>query len=191
MGVSGYRGRLSRIAAAQRVDTLPGRTYIDREEAPLLKISQRLEYAMRAMIELALRRGSGQLVPAREIALAQQVPLRFLEQQLGALHKAGLVESFRGAGGGCRLAREPDEITVADIADAIEGQLFPMFCLEPSDHTCFQDSRCGLQGFWGDVARAIDGVLRDTTVADLALRHLQQGGGKLVFSKDELLSRLS
>jgi Rrf2 family protein len=191
MGFSGYRGRFARIAAAQSVDTLPGRTYIDHEEVPLLKISQRLEYAMRAMIELALRKESGQLIPAREIAQAQQVPLRFLEQQLGALHKAGLVESFRGAGGGCRLAREPDLITVADIADAIEGQLFPMFCLEPSDHTCFQDSRCGLQGFWGDVARAIDGVLRETTVADLALRHLQQGGGKLVFSKDELLSRLS
>jgi Rrf2 family protein len=157
----------------------------------LLKISQKLEYAMRAMIELAIRRDSGQLVPAREIALAQQVPLRFLEQQLGALHKAGLVESFRGAGGGCRLARDPAQITVADIADAIEGQLFPMFCLEPSDHTCFQDSRCGLQGFWGDVAQAIDGVLRETTVADLALRHQQQGGGKLVFSKTELLSRLS
>lgn len=157
----------------------------------MLKISQKLEYAMRAMIELAIRRDSGQLVPAREIALAQQVPLRFLEQQLGALHKAGLVESFRGAGGGCRLARDPAQITVADIADAIEGQLFPMFCLEPSDHTCFQDSRCGLQGFWGDVARAIEGVLRETTVADLALRHQQQGGGKLVFSKTELLSRLS
>jgi Rrf2 family protein len=157
----------------------------------LLKISQKLEYAMRAMIELAIRRDSGQLVPAREIALAQQVPLRFLEQQLGALHKAGLVKSFRGAGGGCRLARDPAQITVADIADAIEGQLFPMFCLEPSDHTCFQDSRCGLQGFWGDVAQAIEGVLRETTVADLALRHQQQGGGKLVFSKTELLSRLS
>lgn len=157
----------------------------------MLKISQKLEYAMRAMIELAVRRDSGQLVPAREIAQAQQVPLRFLEQQLGALHKAGLVESFRGAGGGCRLARDPAQITVADIADAIEGQLFPMFCLEPSDHTCFQDSRCGLQGFWGDVAQAIEVVLRETTVADLALRHQQQGGGKLVFSKTELLSRLS
>ena len=157
----------------------------------MLKISQKLEYAMRAMIELALRRASDQLVPAREIAQAQQVPLRFLEQQLGALHKAGLVESFRGAGGGCRLARDPVQITVADIADAIEGQLFPMFCLEPSDHTCFQDSRCGLQGFWGDVARAIEGVLRETTVADLALRHQQHGGAKLVFSKVELLSRLS
>src|SRR5688500_15550996 len=145
---------------------------------------------MRAMIELALRRESGVLVPAREIATAQQVPLRFLEQQLGALHKAGLVESFRGAGGGCRLAHDPERISVAQIADAIEGQLYPMFCLEPSDHTCFADSRCGLQGFWGDVARAIQGVFEQTTVAGLAERH-QRSAGSPVFTAEQLLSRLS
>ena len=156
----------------------------------MLKISQKLEYAMRAMIELAARREGGVLVPAREIASAQQIPLRFLEQQLGALHKAGLVESFRGAGGGCRLARDPAEITVAQIADAIEGQLSPMFCLEPSDHTCFADSRCGLQGFWGDVARAIQQVFEDTTVADLASRH-RRSAGQTVFTPDQLLSRLN
>jgi Rrf2 family protein len=89
----------------------------------MLKISQKLEYAMRAMIELSMRRETGGLVPAREIAQAQQIPVRFLEQQLGALHKAGLVESFRGAGGGCRLAKEPCQISVAQIADANEGQL--------------------------------------------------------------------
>ncbi|MGH3142539.1 MAG: Rrf2 family transcriptional regulator, partial [Gaiellales bacterium] len=54
----------------------------------MLKISQKLEYAMRAMIELSMRRDSGALVPAREIARAQQIPVRFLEQQLGALNKA-------------------------------------------------------------------------------------------------------
>jgi Rrf2 family protein len=156
----------------------------------VLKISQKLEYAMRAMIELSVRRDEGSLVPAREIAEAQQIPLRFLEQQLGALHKAGLVESFRGAGGGCRLAADPETIRVADIADAIEGQLFPMFCLEPSDHTCFADSRCGLQGFWGDIARAIQGVFEQTTVADLVARH-QQRSGPTVFTRDQLLSHLS
>lgn len=156
----------------------------------MLKISQKLEYAMRAMIELALRRESGALVPARQIAEAQQVPLRFLEQQLGALHKAGLVESFRGAGGGCRLAKAPSEISVAQIADAIEGQLYPMFCLEPTDHTCFADSRCGLQGFWGDVARAIQGVFEETSVADLAERH-QASTGPTVFTRHQLLSRLN
>ncbi len=156
----------------------------------MLKISQKLEYAMRAMIELSLRRNEGALVPARELAQAQQIPVRFLEQQLGALHKAGLVESFRGAGGGCRLAREPNQITVGQIADAIEGQLYPMFCLEPTDHTCFADSRCGLQGFWGEVARAIQDVFERTTVADLVERH-QRTVGPTVFTSEQLMSRLN
>lgn len=144
---------------------------------------------MRAMIELAQRRNEEALVPAREIAERQQIPLRFLEQQLGALSKAGLVESFRGAGGGCRIAREPSEITVAQIADAIEGQIFPMFCLEPSDHTCFQDSRCGLQGFWADVARAVQQVFKETTVADLSARHQRMTPGPVLISPETLLSR--
>jgi len=156
----------------------------------MLKVSQKLEYAMRAMIELAQHQDDGTLVSARQIAESQQVPLRFLEQQLGALSRAGLVESFRGAGGGCRIARDPATITVAQIADAIEGQLYPMFCLEPTDHTCFADSRCGLQGFWGEVARAIDGVFQRTTVADLAERH-QRTAGPTVFTSEQLLSGLN
>jgi Rrf2 family protein len=157
----------------------------------VLKVSQKLEYAMRAMIELAQRRDEGTLVPAREIAERQQVPVRFLEQQLGALSKAGLVESFRGAGGGCRLARDPKDITMAEVADAIEGQIPPMFCLEPSDHTCFQDSRCGLQGFWADVAKAVDDVFRQTTVADLVARHRTMRPGPVLVAPEDLLSRLN
>ena len=155
----------------------------------MLRISQKLEYAMRAMIELSMR-PEGTLIPAREIAQAQQIPLRFLEQQLGALHKAGLVESFRGAGGGCRLGRPATEISVADIADAIEGQLYPMFCLEPSDHTCYADSRCGLQGFWGEVAGAIERVFRETTVSNLAERQ-QRSSGPSLFTAEQLVSRLN
>ena len=155
----------------------------------MLKVSQKLEYAMRAMIELADGRHEGNLVPAREIAAHQHVPLRFLEQQLGALSKAGLVESFRGGGGGCRLARPPGEITIAEIADAIEGQIYPMFCLEPSDHTCFQDARCGLQGFWADVARAVQAVFDETTVADLAARHRRMTPGPVLVSPEQLLTR--
>ncbi|HTG47175.1 MAG TPA: Rrf2 family transcriptional regulator [Actinomycetota bacterium] len=155
----------------------------------MLKVPQKLEYAMRAMIELAQRGDDDALVPARLIAEHQQVPLRFLEQQLGALSKAGLVESFRGAGGGCRLARDPADITVAQIADAIEGQMHPVFCLEPSDHTCFADSRCGLQGFWADVANAVQEVFEETTVADLAARHQRMTPGPVLISPEELLSR--
>jgi len=157
----------------------------------VLKVSQKLEYAIRALIELAEHREEGVLVPAREIAERQQIPLRFLEQQLGALSRAGLVESFRGAGGGCRIARDPADVTVAEVADAIEGQLYPVFCLEPSDHTCFADSRCGLQGFWADVARAVQEVFERTTVADLAARHRKMTPGPVVLSPEQLLSRLN
>ena len=160
-------------------------------QAPMLKISQKLEYAIRAMIELAERRDEDTLVPAREIAERQQIPLRFLEQQLGSLSRAGLVESFRGAGGGCRIAADPASITVAQVADAIEGQIYPVFCLEPSDHTCFADSRCGLQGFWADVARAVQEVFERTTVADLAARHRKMAPGPVVLSPEQLLSRLN
>lgn len=148
------------------------------EPRTMLKISQRTEYAMRAMVELAIRRlrSGDALVPARALAEAQQIPLRFLEQQLGVLHKAGLVESFRGAGGGCRLAREPRSITAAEVVDAIEGPMFLMDCLDEADHRCFQDSQCGLQGLWGDVRRAVRSVFETTTLADLAERHQRLSG---------------
>jgi Rrf2 family protein len=159
----------------------------------MLKVSQKLEYAIRAMVELSIRRArdASSLVPAREIAESQQIPLRFLEQQLGALSKAGLVESFRGAGGGCRLARDPDDIRMSDVAEAIEGQWTPMACLEPDDHTCFADSRCGLQGFWADVASAVQRVFDDTTVAALAERHVGTEPGRTLIAPEQLLSRLS
>lgn len=152
----------------------------------MFKVSQKTEYALRALIELALRRGQ-EPVPAREIASAQGVPLRFLEQQIAALGKAGLVESLRGAGGGCQLARDPGEIFVADVVDAIEGPFFPMYCLDPGDHTCFQDSRCGLQELWGDVQAAVRQVFERVTVADLARRHRGLAPESPVWTPEDLL----
>ena len=78
---------------------------------------------------------------------------------------------------------------MGQIADAIEGQIFPMFCLEPSDHTCFQDSQCGLQGFWADVARATQKVFDETTVADLSARHQRMSPGPVLIAPETLLSR--
>jgi len=152
----------------------------------MLKISQKTEYALRAMIELALHPGT--LTSAREISETQHIPLRFLEQQLGSLSKAGLVESFRGAGGGCRLSKAPEEIKVADVVDAIEGPFYPMFCLDPSDHTCWQDARCGLQDLWGEVRVAVRGVFERITLAELAVRHGRLAHAQPVFSPEELLT---
>jgi len=153
----------------------------------MFRVSQKTEYALRAMVELALRRGEDHPVPARALAEAQGIPLRFLEQQLSTLHKAGMVESFRGAGGGCRLARDPSQIRVADVVDAMEGSLYPMYCLDERDHTCFQDGRCGLQELWGDVHLAVRQVFERTTIADLAARHRRLGSEAPVFRPQDLL----
>jgi Rrf2 family transcriptional regulator, cysteine metabolism repressor len=152
----------------------------------VFRVSQKTEYALRAMVELALRGGTAP-VPAREISTAQGVPLRFLEQQLAHLHKAGLVESFRGAGGGCRLARDASAIRVADVVDAMEGPYFPMFCLEPENHTCVQDSRCGLQELWGDVHTAVREVFERTSIQDLAVRHRRLSPESPIWAPEHLL----
>lgn len=154
----------------------------------MLKVSQKGEYALRAMIELAMHRdrAGDTLISARSIAETQQIPLRFLEQQLGALHKAGLVESFRGAGGGCRVARDPATIRMADVIDAVEGPLYPMTCLDEHDHTCWQTGQCGLQELWGEVLLAIRQVLEKTTLAELAERH-RRAAERPVWSPDELI----
>ena len=155
----------------------------------MFRISQKTEYALRAMIELALRKDEG-LISARVIAESQHIPLRFLEQQLGALHKAGLVESFRGAGGGCRLGRDAAEIRVADVADVLEGPLYPMFCLNPDtgeDESCFQTSHCGLQELWVDLGEAVRGVFERTTIADLAERHRRIAQRQRVWMPAELI----
>ena len=135
-----------------------------------MKFSLRTEYGLRALIELAARYGDGP-VPARTIAKAQGIPLRFLEHQLAALHKAGIVDSQRGANGGAALARDPDDIRIADVIEALEGPLAPMYCLEPHDERCVQTHQCGLQELWMRVETAVRSVFEQTTITDITTRH--------------------
>lgn len=136
----------------------------------MLRFSLRTEYGLRALMELGRRLGEGP-IPAREIARNQDIPLRFLEHQLAALHKAGLVQSYRGAGGGCSLARDPDRITVAEVIEVLEGPLSAMFCLDPHDESCPQTHHCGLQELWSRVEAAVRDVFVETTLSDLIVRH--------------------
>ena len=136
----------------------------------MFRVSQRVEVALRALMELAARSGTG-FVPAREIAASQGISLRFLEHQLATLHKAGIVESQRGASGGVALARAPEEVCVADVIEALEGPLVPMQCLEPHDDSCANSHRCGLQELWSRVEHAVVDVFTQTSLADLIARH--------------------
>lgn len=86
-----------------------------------MSFSAKTEYACLAMLELALRDGSGEPVRLRDVAAAHRIPSPFLVQILLQLKSAGLVESTRGAAGGYRLARRPADISLADIVDVMEG----------------------------------------------------------------------
>ena len=139
----------------------------------MLKFPLRTEYALRALMELAGRRADGP-IPAREIAARQRIPVRFLEHQLAALHKASIVDSQRGAHGGYVLARAPDAIRVSDVIEVIEGPIAPMYCLDPhEDEECSDSHQCGLQELWVRVEDAVSSVFAATTVADLVERHRQ------------------
>ena len=93
-----------------------------------MKLSQRGEYALRALLVLGMNHGP-EVVRIRDIAQQQNIPRRFLEQILNDLKSAGFVQSRRGVAGGYRLQRAPDEISLADIIRHLEGPLAPVGCV--------------------------------------------------------------
>ncbi|HEX21743.1 MAG TPA: Rrf2 family transcriptional regulator [Actinobacteria bacterium] len=135
-----------------------------------MKFSLKAEYGLRALIELAIVNGRG-LIGAKEIAVRQGIPVRFLEQQVTALKKAGLVLSQRGAGGGCALAKDPDRISVLEVIETLDGPVINMDCLSSGDQSCSQDSCCVIQELWYKSQVELKEFLKNITIADLAQRH--------------------
>src|SRR5579862_1453042 len=97
-----------------------------------MRISAKADYAVRAAVELAGAQDE-KPVKAERIATAQGIPLNFLENILGELRHAGIVRSHRGAEGGFRLAKDPSQITIADIVRAVEGPLASVRGAPPED----------------------------------------------------------
>jgi Rrf2 family protein len=135
--------------------------------------STKSEYGVRVMVELA-RRGGAEPVALAEIAEHEGLPLAYLEHLVARLRRAGLVESRRGAHGGYLLAREPDQITMAEVVEALEGQIAPIECFSSTpDGTIhcvreFDAERvCTTKILWTRVRTAILDTLQETTLAEL------------------------
>ncbi|MBE3573893.1 MAG: Rrf2 family transcriptional regulator [Firmicutes bacterium] len=139
-----------------------------------MHFSSRTEYGVKAMLDLALHYGEGP-VPLRAIAGRQSVSEHYLEQLMGALRKAGLVASARGAQGGYELAREPGSITVGDVVRALEGPIAPLPCVEEDGRAhCDEIARCVARTVWVRLRSSMEEVLDSTTFADLCQKALQQ-----------------
>lgn len=144
-----------------------------------MKLSLRGEYALRAMMVLGSNYNPDSVTRIQAISKAQNIPQRFLEQILNDLKSAKLVESKRGVGGGYRLSRPPQQITLAPIVRHIEGALAPVGCV--SEHfyrkcSCPDESKCALRSVMKDVREAIVDILEKVTVADLCERAQQLKG---------------
>jgi Rrf2 family protein len=129
-----------------------------------MRVSAKVDYALRAMVELAAA-PPGPLKNER-IASAQAIPQKFLENILLDLRHAGLVTSQRGAEGGYALARPPTEISMADVIRAVEGPIATVRGVRP-EHVSYVGRAAPLRQVWIDLRTAMRGVLEETTLADV------------------------
>ena len=135
-----------------------------------MRISAKGEYAIKAMLDLAMNRERG-LIPIQEIAARQSIPQRYLEQVLLSLKRAGLLTSKRGSTGGYHLTKAPEDITVGAVLRAVEGG--------SAFEVAAQGRRNGGAGhelaeLWDEISEAVSQVVDRLTFGDLVTRTLER-----------------
>jgi Rrf2 family protein len=144
-----------------------------------MRVSAKADYALRAAAELAAAEGSGP-VKGEQLARAQSIPPKFLENILLELRHSGLVQSQRGVEGGYWLARPADEITLAEVIRAVEGPLANVRGTRP-EAVEYTGTAEPLRRVWIAVRASLRGVLESVTLADVAR-------GELPASLDDLVA---
>ncbi len=134
-------------------------------------MSTRGDYASRALLSLALGTDLTQPTSVRDLAERTGLPQPYLEQILLILKGVGLVRSKRGVGGGYVLARDPDNITLAEIVAAVDGPIVAGDFGEPHrDGACDHEGQCVLLAVWADVGNHMREHLSSFTLADMVLQ---------------------
>ena len=133
-----------------------------------MKISTKTRYGTRALLDLALNT-NGEPVQLKDIARRQELSPSYLEHLFIPLIAAGIIRSTRGAKGGISLARDPDEIKIMQIVEALEGKIALVECLRRSGE-CSRSGACATQDIWEEMTSAICDILENTTLADLMER---------------------
>lgn len=137
-------------------------------------MSRRCEYALRALVDLALARAAGRdRLAVQEIARHERLPERFLEQILIQLRREGILKSFRGRRGGYGLARSPGSIRLGAVVRLLEGPLAPIACASRSAYaacTCPDEERCGLRMVMVEARDALASILDRYSLAEVVRR---------------------
>lgn len=132
----------------------------------MFKLSKKTEYALMALQHIASL-NMGQIATAKEIAESKLIPLSLLAKILQQLTKHQLILSLQGAHGGYALGRKAEEITLAQMIEAIEGPIHIIECTE-SRHSCKRDDSCTLKNSLNPLQQQLSSYLHSVTLADVA-----------------------
>ena len=136
-------------------------------------LSQKCQYALRAVFEVSKRSGEGP-IKIDAIAKAQAIPPRFLATILNQLKQGGFVQSRRGSHGGYFMGRSPSGISVGEIIRFVEGPLGPVECVtENATNNCSLHGSCVFMSMWKEAKAAMEGVYDKTSFRDLLDRETQ------------------
>ena len=131
-----------------------------------MMISTRGRYALRILVDMAENRKDG-YITLKEAADRQEISEKYLESIVKDLVRGQLLEGIRGKGGGYRLARPAEEITVLEVLQAAEGSMVPVACLEEGSKPCNRADACRTLPLWEGLNRVINEYLAGFTVQDL------------------------
>ncbi len=129
-----------------------------------MKVSTKGRYALSVMIDLALN-SKGDFISLKDIALRQGISMKYLEQIVALLNKAGYLQTARGNNGGYKLTKKPEEYIVGDILRATEGDLAPIMCV--TEESCDKKESCRTFTFWEGLDKVINEYVDSKTLADL------------------------
>jgi len=130
-----------------------------------MKISAKSRYALHLMLALAMEEGVN--LSVKSVAESRGISEKYLEQIIPVLVRSGLVRSVRGAKGGYRLVKSPEDVTVGLILRTVEGSLAPVSCMDDEVNQCARCKACVTLDLWEQVDQAISNVVDHVTLADL------------------------
>lgn len=130
-------------------------------------ISTKGRYALRVMIDIAIH-SDEKYISLKDISARQEISVKYLEQVIALLNKAGFLQSMRGNNGGYRLTKKPSEYTAGDILRAAEGTLAPIACLRNEFNSCERQNSCSTISFWQNYYKTVNDYVDSVTLQDLA-----------------------
>lgn len=133
-----------------------------------MNITSKSRYALKILLDMAEHGATDELVQRAEIASRQGIPLDYMDQILGRLREAGLIASTRGRGGGYRLSRLPETVSMLEIFTAVEDAFEPVQCLDGGAHPCTASATCSSRDAWHVISGAIRNSLSGIILADMA-----------------------